>query len=237
MKISKKNKGLVDYSDIYNPIIPADEYPEPEYSDEEIQVQWEMEDALRREREENAKALKEWEAQAKKNLEIILNVPGAIGDRLTYLLNAKDIERASFARQIGVGRTTIHRYISGQSIPNKKKLLLIIDALDMDVADFCYEPRDFKKWQAALEETIARKHDIFEFRDNLLDELSRNNFTYQHKGVTSRLPHRHYVILKAMLESSFRVLDLIAHDTKEWVPKEKTISEDADSVQEPSIEE
>ena len=59
-------------------------------------------------------------------LDDILNVPGAIADRLTYLFEVKKIEKAAFARQIGSGRTTIHRYLSGESTPTKKKLLIII---------------------------------------------------------------------------------------------------------------
>ena len=63
-----------------------------------------------------------------------------------------------------------------------------------------------------MEKKPPQKNDIFDLRDNLLGQLCKNDFTYQYKGETIRLPYRHYVILKAMLESSFRILDLIAHD-------------------------
>jgi hypothetical protein len=45
-----------------------------------------------------------------------------------------------------------------------------------------------------------------------MDDLSQNNFTYQYNGRPVRLPRKYYLILKAALESSFRVLDLLAHD-------------------------
>ena len=124
MKVSKKAKGLVDYSAIYNPVPEYAE--EPQYTDEDERIQQEMIEAQIREREENKKALAIWEEQAKKNLDDILIVPGAIADRLTYLFEVKKIEKAAFARQIGSGRTTIHRYLSGESTPTKKKLLIII---------------------------------------------------------------------------------------------------------------
>ena len=210
MKASKKIKGLVDYSEEYNPIIPADEYPEP--SAEEILAQEQQHEAELREQEENAKADREWEKLGQQNLGIIRDIPDAIGQRLEYLFETKKIERIHFARQIGVSRSTLFRYCTGESTPSEKKLLVIIDALDMTVADFCYEPKNIAEWKAALEKKAAKKNDIFELRDSLLEKLSRNSFTYQYKGETIRLPYRHYIILKAMLESSFRILDLIVHD-------------------------
>ena len=219
MKIPKQSKGFVDYSEEYNPIIPEYAYYEP--SEEDVQALEAQHDAEVREQEENAIILKEWEEVGQRNLEIIRDIPGAIGERLKHLFEQKKIERIHFARQIGVSRSTLFRYCEGTSTPSKKRLLIIIDALDMDVADFCYEPKNYEKWKAVLEEKATRKNDIFTLRDNLLERLSRNNFTFQHKGETTRLPYRHYVILKAMLESSFRILDLIPHDSEEQKAKQK----------------
>ena len=210
MKATKQAKGLVDYSDKYNPTIPPDEYPEP--SAEEILAQEQQHEAELREQEENARVDQDWEALGKRNFEILKGSRKAIGQRLTYLFEEKKIERTHFARQIGVSRSTLFRYCMGKNAPNPKKLLVIIDALDMTVADFCYAPKDLEKWKASLEKKPTQKNDIFDLRDNLLGQLCTNDFTYQYKGETIRLPHRHYVILKAMVESSFRILDLISHD-------------------------
>ena len=210
MKASKQAKRLVDYSDEYNPTIPAEEYPEP--SEAEILAQEQQHEAEMREQEENARAREKWEKLGKQNFGTIRDVPNAIGQRLEHLFEEKKIERIHFARQIGVSRSTLFRYCTGESTPSEKKLLAIIDALDMTIADFCYEPRDINKWKASMEKKPPQKNDIFELRDNLLGQLCKNDFTYQYKGETIRLPYRHYVILKAMLESSFRILDLIAHD-------------------------
>ena len=210
MKSSKQAKGLVDYSDIYNPTIPADEYPEP--SDEQVLALEQQHEAEMREQEENARANQDWEAQGKRNFDTIKDSRKTIGQRLEYLLEKKKIERIHFARQVGISRSTLFRYCAGGSKPSEKKLLAIIDALDMTVADFCYEPGNLEKWKESLEKKPPKKNDIFELRDKLLGLLCKNDFTYQYKGETIRLPHRHYVILKAMLESSFRILDLIVHD-------------------------
>lgn len=213
MKISDKAKGLVDYSHIYNPDFEYD--VEPEFDEEEIRILEEMHEAELQEKEENARALDAWKAQAEKNLDEILYVSGAIAERLQYIFETKNIEKTSFARQIGIGRTTIHRYLSGAATPSRKKLLVIIDALDMEVADFCYEPQNFKKWKEELETTQKHTNDIFDLKESVLSSLSKNNFSYLHNGEIKPLPYRYYKILKTMLESSFRVLDLLSHDKKE----------------------
>lgn len=213
MKVSKKAKGLVDYTSSYNH--PPEDIPQPELTEEEESALLAMYENEMREREENAITRAQWEEQAKRNLEDILYIPGAIENRLSYLFKKKGIEQKEFARQIGLSRTTLYRYLEGKTAPNKKKLLLIIDALDMEVADFCYEPRDFDKWKASLEADAVRRHDVFQMRDRLLSEISQNNFTYQYNGHPVRLPRKYYLILKTMLESSFRILDLLAHDEEE----------------------
>ena len=221
MKINKKAKGLVDYSDVYNPEQTDEEiaamiaYEIENDSDEHWEELEARHEADMLEREENARALARWEKLAQENLKLIRDVSGAIGDRLTYLFEKKQIEKASFARQIGVGRTTLHRYLKGTATPSEKKLLIIIDALEMDVGDFCYEPKDTEKWKIMLEESTKRSSDIFELKNEFLEKLAKNHFTYTYKGSTYRLPYKHYITLKTMLESSFKVLDLLSHDKYE----------------------
>ena len=213
MKVSKKAKGLVDYTSKYNH--PSEDMQQPELTaDEEAALLAMYEDEMR-ERAENEVTRKQLEEQTKKNLEDILYIPGAIGKRLAYLFEKKGIEQKEIARQDGISRTTLYRYHAEKTAPPKKKLLIIIEALDMEVEDFCFEPNDFPKWVQSLEADAVRKHDIFELRDRLMANLSQNNFTYQYNGHPVRLPRKYYLILKAALESSFRVLDLLAHDKDE----------------------
>jgi transcriptional regulator with XRE-family HTH domain len=215
MKVSDKKKGIVDYTSAPHEL--PDEFREWDMSDEQLEYLEALDDARVREAEENARARTEWQAQGKKNLEIILYQNyqnGEIAKRLAYLFEEKHIEKTAFARQAGLGRTTIHRYISGDSTPSKKKLLQVLDALSMSVEDFCYEPTNFEAWKEALIESISKKHDIFILKDHIMKELAKNDFTYSHNGETVKLPYRHYTLLKAILESGFKVLDLLPHDKK-----------------------
>lgn len=215
MKVSDKKKGIVDYTSAPHEL--PDEFREWDMSDEQLEYLEALDDARVREAEENARARTEWQAQGKKNLEIILYQNyqnGEIAKRLAYLFEEKHIEKTAFARQAGLGRTTIHRYINGDSTPSKKKLLQVLDALSMSVEDFCYEPTNFEAWKEALIESISKKHDIFILKDYIMKELAKNDFTYSHNGETVKLPYRHYTLLKAILESGFKVLDLLPHDKK-----------------------
>ena len=215
MKIKKEAKGLIDLSHIYNPETDDEAYFEAmlnEQSEEADIASEEMHDAEVLEREVNARAQKRWEEQAEENLKIIRDVTGAVGDRLEYLFKKKHIEKAAFARQVGIGRTTLHRYLLGSAVPNEAKLKRIIEALEMDVGDFCYAPRNLAEWKESLEEASRKRNDIFELKKELFEKLEKNNFTYTYKGSTYRLPYKHYVVLKEMLDTSFRVLDLLAHD-------------------------
>ena len=149
MKISDKTKGLVDYTSEYDQY--PDDVPSPEYSEEEEQYLLRMYNAAKDEQAENEQAQIAWEAQGEENLQILLKDRKQISERISYILDKKHIDKTTFARQLGVGRTTMHRYTHGEVRFGKKKLLLIIDELYMDVADFCYEPTDIEKWKAAAD--------------------------------------------------------------------------------------
>lgn len=217
MKISDQKKGIEDYISKYCEV--PDDLPPPEFTEEQL-AQMDAEAIyVKRARRRNARAQKQWEEDGKKNLGIIRDVPNAVSERLKHLFNEKGIEVASFAREVGMGRTTIHRYLKGEPVSSEKKLLRIIDALSMSVADFCYSPHDIEEWKASLEDSIAEKNDIFMWRDQLIEQLSTNDFTYQHHGKTYRLPYNYYVVLKAIVENSVKVLDLLPHDTSDRKPK------------------
>ena len=210
MKVSDKARGLHDYLAEYRDV-PAD-IAEAEFTEEALQFMEAAVEAEKQQRAERERCDQEFEAQAEANLKIIFDIPGEIGKRIDFLLEKAQIEKTTLARQIGVGRTTIHRYISGTTVPNRKKLLLIVDALSLSLGDFCYEPRSFDNWKNALEKNLRPENDVFIFRDNILNMIAKNNFTYQNNEKILRLPHKYYVVIKTMLEGSLRVLDLLSHD-------------------------
>ena len=221
MKISDKKKGIEDYISKYHDI--PDDLPPPEFTEEHL-AEMDAEAAdIKRIRRRNAWSEKRWEEEGQKNLKIILLKKNAVADRLKYLLQEKHIEVATFAREVGMGRSTIHRYLKGgKHKPSEKNLLRIIDALSMSVADFCYSPSDINEWKASLVESDTEENDIFMWRDQLIEQLSFNDFTYRRYGKVHRLPHNYYVVLKAIVENSIRVLDLLPHDTKVWTPRKAT---------------
>ena len=232
MKITDKKKGLEDYPSKYNTV--PDDLPPPEFPDEFVaEMEAEIIDTRRIQRR-NARSQKKWEEEGQKNLKIIRDVPNAVSERLAHILKEKKIEVATFAREVGMGRTTIHRYLKGDPISSEKKLLRIIDALSMSVADFCYSPYDIEEWKASLEDSEYEKNDIFVWRDKLIEELSTNDFTYQRYGKTYRLPYNYYMVLKAVVENSIKFLDLLPHDTREWKPKKvtSTPAEESSSTEE-----
>lgn len=235
MKISDKKKGIEDYPSNYNDV--PDDLPPPEFTEEHLAEMDAEAIAIKRIRRRNAWSQKRWEEEGQRNLKIILDKKGAVAGRLRYLLDEKDIEVATFAREVGMGRSTIHRYLKGAPVSSEKKLLRIIDALSMSVADFCYSPDDIEEWKASLVESVTEKNDIFTWRDQLIEQLSTNDFTYQRYGKTHRLPYNYYVVLKAAVENTIKFLDLLPHDTKAWKsPKIAAPTEDAVTTEEPGSE-
>ena len=163
---------------------------------------------------ENARIAHEWVEQGEKNLDILLNA-GGIEKRLAYLFKMKKIEKASFAKQVGMGRTTIQRYTSskdGGFKSTKKRLIKILDALSISVADFAFEPTDYNKWAASFDTPNFTGYDILSLRDHVLGAFENNNLVYRHNGETRRLPYQQYALMKSILESAFKVLDLVPHD-------------------------
>ena len=168
MKISDKKKGIEDYVSKYHDV--PDDLPPPEFTEEHLAEMDAEAIDVKRIRRRNAWSEKRWEEEGQKNLKIILYEKDAVANRLRYLLDEKDIEVATFAREVGMGRSTIHRYLKGEPI-SEKKLLRIIDALSMSVADFCYSPQDIDEWKTSLVESVSEQNDIYAWRDNLLEHL------------------------------------------------------------------
>ena len=163
---------------------------------------------------ENTRIAKEWVEQGEKNLDILMQ-KGDIAKRLKYIFEVKKIEKAAFARQVGMGRTTIQRYTSerGEGFKStKKRLLRILDALQISVADFAFEPTDDEKWKAAFNNPTIEGYDILSLRDEVLFAFESNNFVYKQNGETKRFQGRPYELMKSIIESAFKVLDMVPHD-------------------------
>lgn len=155
------------------------------------------------------------QAKAKiNNKEIAYEGESYIGERIAFLMKKNNQEVAEFCRNIGMSRSSLHRYIKGSFLPSEKSLRKIIEGLFVSVADFCYEPNDFEKWKSAFGKA-NEVNDIFKFKEELLSKLRINNFTYQANGITRRLPNRYFELMRSILKSSLGVLDLLPHDNKE----------------------
>lgn len=213
MKIKDTSKGIIE------PELKIEDYIDKSV-DEETALQ-ELEADERKIRMANSVASHNWTTEGQKNLKIILKDREEIGRRISYLFEKLKVEKASLARQIGVGRTTIYRYSVGDTAPSKAKLLAILGALSISVADFCYEPNNFDLWKAALEETAAYERDIFDIKASVLGLFDKNDFTYRHNGELKRLPYQHYSLLKSLLENGFKVLELLPHDVSFFDKLEK----------------
>ena len=137
-----------------------------------------------------------------------------IGERIEYLMSENNQEISEFCLNIGISRSSMHRYIKGSHLPSEKALKKIIDGLYVSVADFCYEPDDFEKWKSAFENS-SDSNDIFKFKDKMLEQLRINNFTYTHNGLVMRLPNRYFELFRNLIKQSFEVLELIPHNGKE----------------------
>ena len=192
--------------------------PTPQYSEEEALLLQELYSANQEQLRENARRESEWDSAGKRNLDRLLKTDGAVAKRLAHLFKIHKIEKTSFARQVGMGRSTLHRYLSedvtdGHKKPVKKKTLLaILAAIPISVADFAYAPSNYAKWEASLNTPTIDGRDILDLRDEVLGAFERNNFIYKHNGVTKRLPYQQYLLMKSILESGFKVLDLVPHD-------------------------
>ena len=134
-----------------------------------------------------------------------------IGERIEYLMSKNNQEIAEISLNIGMSRSSLHRYIKGTHLPSEKALRKIIDGLYVSVSDFCYEPDDFEKWKSAFESS-TEINDIFKFKEKILEQLRINNFTYKNNGLILRLPNRYYVLFRKLISDAVDVLDLLPHD-------------------------
>lgn len=150
-----------------------------------------------------------------KGQEISYSGASYIGERISYLMKLNDQEVTEFSKNVGISRSSMHRYIKGSHLPSEKTLRKIIGCLFVDVPSFCYAPHSIDEWT----KSFVAKHDeddidIFAYRHNILAHLSNNRFTYKNNGVKVRLPHRYFDLLGKLITASFEVLEMLPHDDK-----------------------
>lgn len=228
MKIKNDEKGVFDLAPTETIIIDdadlsATELETVSIVDEIIannkkaQVEWEKQGELNiktllAKQKRLVESFNKKQAVAKsKNQQIAYDGDSFIGERIEFLMVQNNQEIAEFCRNIGMSRSSLHRYIKGSHLPSEKSLRKIIEGLYVSVADFCYEPEDFGKWKSAFEKT-DKTNDIFAFKDKLLEQLRINNFTYQNNGLTMRLPNRYFSLFRKLITDAVDILDLLPHD-------------------------
>ena len=224
------------YDDV-NGIRYYDFHPTVSYTSDELDEIMEEEKFYDQMHKENELAEKKWEEEGEKNIKVLINKQkplveqfkkdqakakannkeiaysgdSFIGERIVFLMEQNKQEIAEFCRNIGMSRSSLHRYIKGSFLPSEKSLRKIIEGLYVSVADFCYAPDDFEKWKSAFGESYE-VNDIFDFKEELLSKLRINDFTYQANGATRRLPNRYFELFRNLIKDSFAILELLPHD-------------------------
>lgn len=174
-------------------------------------------DALKAQEIALAKQIKEDE----KNLSLLTAPEGSLvgeaGKRLEYIIQKRGLEKSAVAQWAGIGRTTLYRYTlqpgsKSFSVPSKKNLLKILDALSVSVHEFSSTPYDHDAWKKSFEPSAVTGRYLFEWRDEVLDAFAKNNFIYKKGGQTVRLTHAQFTLLKNAVEGALGMLDLLPHD-------------------------
>ncbi len=139
------------------------------------------------------------------------NCLNCIGERISYIRQARGINRSDVASQAGIDRVNFIRIENGEGIPKKSTLMKILRVLDITPYEMFF-PYDFEEWKAkdALF-LFSAPRDIFKVRDNILNQL-KGSFCYYQNGKEVRLPTRYYNILMDSVETAFNVLELLPHD-------------------------
>ena len=223
MKISDKNKGLIPKGSVLEEYF---EYDEEFYAsvsgpdtEEEIEEQAERDRQIMLALEEKAAKEKEWEAQGTVNYDRLrqmqkdgkLSNTNYIGERVLYLRNQLDLEPIDVYEPAGISKSTLYRVEQGEHAPTESVIQKILYALQISLADFACFPDDFEHWKSIITEPDS-SYDVYKFRDEVLEKLSRYSFSYKNSGKTIKFPRAHINLLKKLIESSFEVLDIVPHD-------------------------
>ena len=140
-----------------------------------------------------------------------------IGKRVKFLRDIYGFKSPTdFSRRAGIDRTTLYHCEKGDSPIKISTVRKIIAAFDMDVYDFAYSPKKYNEFVEHNKITNDTLFDvpknIFDFRDYVLNSVQSLDFSYNVNGIMKRVPAKYVITLKSLLESSFKVLDLMTHD-------------------------
>lgn len=139
-----------------------------------------------------------------------------VGNRVKYLRELYGYTPTDLSRKIGINRTTLYHCENGDSPIKPKTVKKIIAGLDVDAYDFSYAPESYDEWIAYQENSLINvPKNIFEFRDYVLSAIYSQHFSYIQNGEPKRVPSKYILLLKNSLQSSFDILDLIAHDKEQ----------------------
>lgn len=223
MKISDKNKGLIPKGSVLEEYLEYDEEfyaaMEREQEGRDIEAEEEYDHQVMLALEEKAAKEKEWEAQGPVNYDRLrqmqkdgkLSNTNYIGERVLYLRNQLDLEPIDVYEPAGISKSTLYRVEQGEHAPTESVILKILYALQISLADFACFPDDFEHWKSIITEPDS-SYDVYKFRDEVLEKLSRYSFSYKNSGKTIKFPRAHINLLKRLIESSFEVLDIVPHD-------------------------
>lgn len=223
MKISDKNKGLIPKGSVLEEYLEYDEEfyaaMEREQEGRDIEAEEEYDHQVMLALEEKAAKEKEWEAQGPVNYDRLrqmqkdgkLSNTNYIGERVLYLRNQLDLEPIDVYEPAGISKSTLYRVEQGEHAPTESVIQKILYALQISLADFACFPDDFEHWKSIITEPDS-SYDVYKFRDEVLEKLSRYSFSYKNSGKTIKFPRAHINLLKKLIESSFEVLDIVPHD-------------------------
>lgn len=219
MQITSKGKGLIAYpgndDEYYEALIAEDsQLTAEDYAAMEAQSRETLQIL-----EENEKINKAWEANGSLNFKQLRELQkdgqtrgtNYIGERVAYLRKISDMQPADVYTSAGIAKSTLYRIEEGKNIPTEKVIVNVLYALQTSLADFSCFPDDFEKWKASISNTGSSTN-IYRFRDDILKQLEKGNFSYNLSGTNIKFPRKHLLLLKHLLDASFAILDLLPHD-------------------------
>lgn len=153
-----------------------------------------------------------------------------IGDRIRYIKeHDKRLDYTSIARQAGIGRNSLMRYLRQKDpdIPKPRTLLdIITKGLHCTPEDFYYSPEDFSEWEKefskTLNLTITEKQLRTSYEDikKYLNKEIFRPLTYEDGGTIYPVPHDIADILRKQLEAVFLTIDfLLDYEMKSNKPR------------------
>lgn len=114
------------------------------------------------------------------------------GKKVAFLLKRNNEDVANFCRQMGISRSSMHRYIKGTHLPSDRTMTKIIDGLRVTPEQFQSIPGQYEEWETAIS-AYGEPTDFFELCQSILNELHSRDLCYTTRDdITKRLPRRQY---------------------------------------------